>query len=146
MPMNKKTNKRKENNGITSIKDGRNADVGLKKNPKPARMANLELLRCVAMMMVIVLHYLGKGGMLSDLTGAAVSKAETAAWLLESFCIVAVNVYMFISGYFLCTSSFKVSRLIQLWLQIWAYSVGVGLIGALKIGRASCRERVCLYV
>lgn len=61
MPMNKKTNKRKENNGITSIKDGRNADVGLKKNPKPARMANLELLRCVAMMMVIVLHYLGKG-------------------------------------------------------------------------------------
>lgn len=69
--------------------------------------------------------------MLSDLTGAAVSKAETAAWLLESFCIVAVNVYMFISGYFLCTSSFKVSRLIQLWLQIWAYSVGVGLIGAL---------------
>ena len=131
MPMNKKTNKRKENNGITSIKDGRNADVGLKKNPKPARMANLELLRCVAMMMVIVLHYLGKGGMLSDLTGAAVSKAETAAWLLESFCIVAVNVYMFISGYFLCTSSFKVSRLIQLWLQIWAYSVGVGLIGAL---------------
>lgn len=131
MPMNKKTNKRKENNGITSIEDGRNADVGLKKNPKPARMANLELLRCVAMMMVIVLHYLGKGGMLSDLTGAAVSKAETAAWLLESFCIVAVNVYMFISGYFLCTSSFKVSRLIQLWLQIWAYSVGVGLIGAL---------------
>ncbi len=131
MPMNKKTNKRKENNGITSIEDGRNADMGLKKNPKPARMANLELLRCVAMMMVIVLHYLGKGGMLSDLTGAAVSKAETAAWLLESFCIVAVNVYMFISGYFLCTSSFKVSRLIQLWLQIWAYSVGVGLIGAL---------------
>ncbi len=131
MPMNEKTNKRKENNGITSIEDGRNADVGLKKNPKPARMANLELLRCVAMMMVIVLHYLGKGGMLSDLTGAAVSKAETAAWLLESFCIVAVNVYMFISGYFLCTSSFKVSRLIQLWLQIWAYSVGVGLIGAL---------------
>nr|WP_300678854.1 acyltransferase [uncultured Acetatifactor sp.] len=129
--MNEKTNKRKENNGITSIEDGRNADVGLKKNPKPARMANLELLRCVAMMMVIVLHYLGKGGMLSDLTGAAVSKAETAAWLLESFCIVAVNVYMFISGYFLCTSSFKVSRLIQLWLQIWAYSVGVGLIGAL---------------
>ncbi|WP_300714167.1 acyltransferase [uncultured Acetatifactor sp.] len=129
--MNKKTNKRKENNGITSIEDGRNADMGLKKNPKPARMANLELLRCVAMMMVIVLHYLGKGGMLSDLTGAAVSKAETAAWLLESFCIVAVNVYMFISGYFLCTSSFKVSRLIQLWLQIWAYSVGVGLIGAL---------------
>ena len=26
---------------------------------KPERMANLELLRCVAMMMVVALHYLG---------------------------------------------------------------------------------------
>ena len=28
---------------------------------KKERMANLEVLRCVAMMMVVVLHYLGKG-------------------------------------------------------------------------------------
>lgn len=52
-----------------------------------------------------------------------------AAWLLESFCIVAVNVYMLISGYFLCTSSFKLSRLIGLWLQIVFYSIAFGLIG-----------------
>lgn len=95
------------------------------------RMANLELLRCVAMMMVVVLHYLGKGNLLADLTGERFGSAGVAAWLLESFCIVAVNVYMLISGYFLCTSSFKVSRLIQLWLQIWVYSVGFGLVGAL---------------
>lgn len=95
------------------------------------RMANLELLRCVAMMMVIALHYLGKGGLLVDLTGEHLGGAEAAAWLLECFCIVAVNVYMLISGYFLCTSSFKLSRLIQLWLQIWFYSVTFGLIGAL---------------
>lgn len=54
-----------------------------------------------------------------------------AAWLLECFCVVAVNVYMLISGYFLCTASFKVSRLLQLWLQIWFYSMTFGLIGAL---------------
>ena len=35
---------------------------------KKERMANLEVLRCVAMMMVVVLHYLGKGGLLPDLT------------------------------------------------------------------------------
>lgn len=97
---------------------------------KQGRMANLELLRCVAMMMVVVLHYLGKGNLLADLTGPQLTGAELAAWLLECFCIVAVNVYMFISGFFLCTSSFKVSRLIQLWLQVWVYSVGIGLVGA----------------
>lgn len=95
------------------------------------RMANLELLRCVAMMMVVVLHYLGKGGMLSDLTGERLGAMEIAAWLLESFCIVAVNVYMFLSGYFLSSSTFRLSRLVQLWLQVWVYSVAFGLLGAL---------------
>ncbi len=96
------------------------------------RMANLELLRCVAMMMVVVLHYLGKGDLLADLTGESLGVPELAAWLLECFCIVAVNVYMFLSGYFLSRSSFRLSRLIQLWLQIWVYSVVFGLAGALS--------------
>ena len=95
---------------------------------KKERMANLEVLRCVAMMMVVVLHYLGKGGLLPDLT-APLSVQDMAAWLLEAFCIVAVNVYMMISGYFLCESSFKLSRLLTLWLQLWLVFLGVGGVG-----------------
>ncbi len=98
---------------------------------KKERMANLELLRCVAMGMVVVLHYLGKGGLLPELSGETIDSTGCTAWLLEAFCIVAVNVYMFISGYFLSTSSFKISRLLQLYLQVWFYSVAVGIIGAL---------------
>lgn len=105
--------------------------ISSKDNTKQGRMANLELLRCVAMMMVVIMHYLGKGNLLADLTEPQLTGTELAAWFLECFCIVAVNVYMFISGFFLCTSSFKVSRLIQLWLQVWVYSVGIGLLGAL---------------
>lgn len=95
---------------------------------KAPRMANLELLRCIAMMMVVVLHYLGKGGILPNLAGGQLTVAGTVAWVLESCCIVAVNVYMLLSGYFLCTSSFKLSRLIQLYLQVWFYSAGVGVL------------------
>ncbi len=94
------------------------------------RMQNLELLRCIAMMMVVALHYLGKGNLLADLAGEELGSRGAAAWLLESFCIVAVNVYMLISGYFLCMADFKPGRLIQLWLQIWTYSVAFGLLGA----------------
>lgn len=97
------------------------------------RMANLELLRCVAMMMVIVLHYLGKGRLLTDLADSSPESLDSvgaAAWFLEAFCIVAVNVYMLISGYFLCTSSFKLSRLLQLLMQVWLYSVVFGILGA----------------
>lgn len=105
----------------------------IKDNPGPVRgrMANLELLRCVAMIMVVVLHYLGKGELLAELTQEHFTQAQYAAWLLECFCIVAVDVYMFISGYFLCKSTFKPSRLIQLLLQVWFYSVVFGLAGAL---------------
>ena len=91
-------------------------------------MANIEALRCLAMMMVVVLHYLGKGKLLGDLAQPNMGNVGIAAWLLESFCIVAVNVYMLISGYFLCMSHFKITRLIQLYLQVWIYSVGVGAI------------------
>lgn len=95
------------------------------------RMANLELLRCVAMMMVVVLHFLGKGNVLPELTGESIGLTGAVAWVLETLCIVAVNVYMFISGYFLCTSSFKLSRLVQLYVQVWVYSAAFGLLGAL---------------
>ncbi len=102
----------------------------MEKSRTANRMSGLDLLRCLAMMMVVVLHFLGKGKLLPDLTNEALGSTGAVAWLLEAFCIVAVNTYMFISGYFLCTSSFKLSRLLQLWLQIWVFSVGFGLLGA----------------
>lgn len=101
-----------------------------KKVMQGGRMANLELLRCVAMMMVVVLHFLDKGNVLPELTEGRMEACGVAAWILESFCIVAVNVYMFLSGYFLSGSAFKLSRLIRLYLQVWTYSVAAGLVGA----------------
>ena len=107
---------------------------------KKPRMANLELLRCIAMMMVVTLHYLGKGNLLGDLTQETMTGAGIAAWVLEGFCLVAVNVYMLISGYFLCESSFKPSRLLRLMLQVWVYSVGIGMLarvfGIVPLGEA----------
>lgn len=95
------------------------------------RIAGLDILRCIAMMMVVVLHFLGKGELLGDVDAAEMGAVGMAAWVLEAFCIVAVNVYMLLSGYFLSDSSFKVSRLLALYLQIWCYSVGVGVAAAL---------------
>ena len=98
---------------------------------KKIRRANLELLRCLAMMMVIVLHFLGKGELLGDLTDSDLSLTGAVAWFLEALCIVAVNVYMLISGFFLCESSFKLSRLLSILLQVWFYSVVVGVMALL---------------
>lgn len=110
-----------------------------------SRLANLELLRCVAMMMVVVLHYLGKGELLADLSVENMGSVGIAAWVLECFCIVAVNLYMLISGYFLCESSFKLSRLLRLLVQIWTYSAGIGLL-SVALGLVPAEEFTTYYL
>lgn len=86
------------------------------------RIASIELLRSVAMLMVITLHYLDKGGILVPIMEKQ-SFAGLCAWLLESFCIVAVNTYVLVSGYFLVESGFKLRRLIMLVAQLLFYSL-----------------------
>lgn len=85
------------------------------------RMANIEALRLLAMMMVVSLHYLGKGEILGKLTGNLTAK-DHAAWILESFSIAAVDVYVLISGYFLVKAKFRAGRVISLVLQVLFYS------------------------
>ncbi len=106
-----------------------NAATQLHKNTG-GRMANLELLRIVSMLFVVVLHFLGKGGWLVSLTDAAMPRRGYLAWGVESLAIVAVNVYMLLSGYFLVESSFNVKRLLQLFLQVLFYSVTIGFAAA----------------
>lgn len=92
---------------------------------KKKRMANMELLRILSMMLVIVLHFLGKSGVLTPLTEQTLSARGITAWVMESFAIVAVNVYMLISGYFLAESTFRGKRLAGLVSQLLFYSVGI---------------------
>lgn len=94
------------------------------------RNYGLDLLRCVAMIMIVILHYLDKGGILKPFTsGDAFAPADYAAWFMEALAIVAVNLYMLMSGYLLYKSSFKVSRLVSLVIKVWLYSVIVGGLG-----------------
>ena len=104
------------------------------------RMANIELLRVLSMLMVVMLHFLGKGELLPTLTGN-MDATGYVAWFMESLCIVAVNVYMLISGYFLVETSFKLGRLLSLMLQVIFYSVLVPVVlvctGVLELGNIS---------
>lgn len=97
-----------------------------KLNREP-RMASVELLRSIAMFMVIALHYLDKGGLLIPLTEKQ-DLYSLVAWFLESFSIVAVNTYVLVSGYFLVEAGFKWRRLVQLVFQVLFYSLLVPFI------------------
>lgn len=94
------------------------------------RNYGLDLLRCIAMIMIVILHYLDKGKVLAPLPSTEpFQAADVVAWFMEALAIVAVNLYMLMSGYLLYRSSFKLSRLIGLVVKVWLYSVIVGLLG-----------------
>ncbi len=92
------------------------------------RQANFELLRIVAMFMIISLHYLVKGWVATPFPFVAKENpVGVLAWLIEAFCIVAVNCYVLISGYFLVESAWKPGRLISLLAQVLFYSLLIPL-------------------
>lgn len=95
---------------------------------KKTRSVNIELLRIIAMLFVVALHYLGKGGTLLPWGDTNFSVNTYLAWSVEAFALVAVNVYVLIGGYFLVDSQFKMMRIIKLWMQVFFYSAGIWLI------------------
>lgn len=110
------------------------------------RNANMELLRLISMLMVVFLHGLWKG---ENLQGGSVFANTALAWIFECLSIVAVNVFMLISGYFMSMSRFRLERLISLVLQTVFYSLGVFLVcGALGLVdyRASGTYEILGYV
>ena len=88
-----------------------------------SRNNGIDFLRILSMYMVVILHTLGQGGILSNLTPG--STPYKAAWLLETAAYCAVNCYALISGYVGCHSKFKLSRLAILWLQTSFYTIGL---------------------
>ena len=91
------------------------------------RLNNFEALRILAMFMVIILHYLYKGGLLTSTT-EPFTAVSYAAWLVESFAIVAVNVYALITGYFMCESQMKAGRLLRIICQVLWYTLLIPVV------------------
>lgn len=106
------------------------------------RQANFELLRIVAMLMIISLHYLVKGWVIAASNEPLVIKENPTgafAWLIEAFCIVAVNCYVLISGYFGVESVWKPRRVISLLCQVLFYSLSIPCV-LLLIGAESAKK------
>lgn len=92
------------------------------------RQTNYELLRIIAMLMIIALHFNNSsaGGILGHLT------FNTFDWyffnILEILCIIAVNIYVLISGYFMCENKFKLSKFLKLELETIFYTLTIYII------------------
>ena len=82
------------------------------------RNANIEFLRLLSMLMILVMHGLQEIEALSlpDVWGGAYRFAK-------ALCIVSVNVFILITGYFGIENRFKAKNLFRIVGVTWIYSV-----------------------
>ena len=86
------------------------------------RQSNMELLRLVAMMMILVMHM--DYGAFGLPTAESVEQAPMTTFgriFVEHLCLVAVNVYVLISGWFGIRP--KMKSFVRLMLQVATYSI-----------------------
>jgi len=89
-------------------------------NDRQNRQMGLELLRIIAIFLILCVHLLNAGGFKSH----SASGLETKLLgFLDCIFSVSVNVFVLISGYFLVNSKFKYKKIISLWLNVLFYSV-----------------------
>ncbi|MEQ9764855.1 acyltransferase [Streptococcus sp. ZJ151] len=88
--------------------------------------AGIDFLRIFAMFMIVVTHVLGKGGIRDSVAGT-VDLHFIQTWIIQASVYVAVNCYALISGYVGFRSHFKYSKVVNLWLQVAFYSIGITL-------------------
>ena len=96
------------------------------KDVKSLRNYGLDILRVLSMLMVVVLHVNGKGGVYKS--AEPMSAAYMAAWLIEMLAFVGVNCFGLISGYVGIEAKHKLSKIIVLWLQVFFYAFLITLL------------------
>ena len=87
-----------------------------------ARNANMELLRIVSMLMILTLHFFAQGQVLTSVTPSHGFNYHFV-WITESVCLISVNCYMLLSGFFLYRVVFRWRRVLSLYLQVVFYSL-----------------------
>lgn len=94
---------------------------------KPAshgeRYYSIDLLRILSMFMIVCLHSMSHGGMYEISNGlGGVNFCSVWFHLEESICILGVDVFVLISGYFLVNQQFRLSKLFKIIVQTLFYS------------------------
>ena len=91
---------------------------------KNTRQSNLELLRILATLFVVIVHYNNTGSGKAFLYADDMPLHYEILLIFEMLAICAVNIFVMISGYFLCTSTHvKISKIALLYIDVIAISV-----------------------
>ncbi len=85
------------------------------------RQPQFELLRIISMMLIVTLHFMSHGGVNERLELGTITYFVFS--IIRALAYLGVNCFVLLSGYFLCESRFRPSRIVKIALQVLFYSV-----------------------
>lgn len=88
---------------------------------KHDRLRNLEQLRIVAMILIVLLHMFGKTLAIQELKTSQM--VYYFAWFICIICGLGTNIFTMMSGYFYKETKFRIYKLLNLYIQVLFYSV-----------------------
>lgn len=106
----------------------------------------VELLRLFLMLFIVIEHYIGHGGGLLNVINNenTVISSSLIQWLLYSPCVMAVDCFLFISGYF--GMSFRLNKVVDLSLQAISTSLIVLLVTWICNVDITPRELISMFL
>lgn len=111
------------------------------------RKSNFELLRIVAMLMIVLHHFAYHGGFEYDSTTLSIPRF----WF--NFIImggkIGVNIFVLISGYFLIQSKSTnagINKILKLWGQVFFYSVTIYVVSIALGGSVTIKQLVRAFM
>lgn len=93
------------------------------------RLYGIDLLKIVAMLLIVTLHVIINGGIVSNTDPLSINGQIVG--MMEIVAYIAVNLYALISGYLAFGSKIKYERIVELWIQVFFYGVIIFIIANL---------------
>lgn len=106
-------------------------------NMQNKRLANFEVLRCTLMLMIVFVHFFGHGEKYAQLNSNFCFHLNsiwgvinfTISQIVATIAATAVNLFVFITGYFMIEChSLSVHKIAKLWIPVAFYSVAMATV------------------
>ena len=98
----------------------------MKRIDQPSRNPVIEVLRMLTMFLIILGHILVHGNMMG-----IYPHGHPLYYLLQGLFVLstpATNVFILLSAYFMCTSKFRIKRVVLFWVQVFFFNLAAHLV------------------
>ena len=100
---------------------------------KNKRLYGLDILRIFSMVLITVIHYIAYSGIMYQSSLAIYNKVILSVF--SGISVVAVNVFVLITGYFSCAKKLNIKRIATLWVHVFVIGIIVTIIAALLLNQ-----------